>query len=135
MDYGVIDYLQLMGGRRGERYPNIAARVTAISKFLKGLAMDLEIPIFALSQLSREVTKSNRQPILTDLRDSGSIEQDADKILFLHREFNNLEPNEVNTQLIVAKNRSGATGSTDFLFDKPHYLYIPTPKKLIEETK
>jgi replicative DNA helicase len=117
----IVDYLQLMTARRN--YDSMVTQVTEISRGLKGLAKELNIPVIALSQLSRAV--ENREggggkPRLSDLRDSGSIEQDADVVMFIHRDdkFNfqrAQEDGKLNTaQLVIAKHRNGPTGEIDF---------------------
>ena len=117
----VVDYLQLMAGRKN--YDSAVQQVTEISRGLKGLAKELNIPIIALSQLSRDVEKRDGgggKPRLSDLRDSGSIEQDADMVMFIHREdkFNFQRAQEEGkanmAQLIIAKHRNGPTGEIDF---------------------
>jgi replicative DNA helicase len=106
-----IDYLQLMQGSGKE---NRVQEVSEISRSLKGLARELNVPVIALSQLSRAVESRNpHTPILSDLRESGSIEQDADVVMFVHRE----EMYDQNTEkkniadIIVAKHRNGPTGT------------------------
>jgi replicative DNA helicase len=115
----IIDYLQLMGGGNDKVYAgNRVQEVSAISRNLKILAKDLNVPVIALSQLSRNVeSRDNKRPLLSDLRESGSIEQDADIVLFIHREdyYNknliNEKPELANkAEIIVAKNRNGETG-------------------------
>ena len=115
----VVDYLQLMSSRRN--YESAVQQVTEISRGLKGLAKELNIPIIAISQLSRAVEqRDGHRPKLSDLRDSGSIEQDADLVMFIHREDkirdrDKLDYNQINTaQLIIAKHRNGPTGEIDF---------------------
>jgi len=111
----IVDYLQLMhGGRQESR----VQEVSDISSGLKSIAKELTIPIVALSQLSRESERStDRRPQLSDLRDSGSIEQDADIVLFLYREgMHNQEVDKSQTQLIVAKNRNGPVRDIDLVF-------------------
>lgn len=115
----VIDYLQLMSSTR--KYDSPVQAVTEISRGLKGLAKELNVPIIALSQLSRAVEqRDGHKPRLSDLRDSGSIEQDADLVLFIHREDKtNFEKakkeNKINqAQVIIAKHRNGPTGQIDF---------------------
>lgn len=111
----IVDYLQLMhGGRQESR----VQEVSDISSGLKSIAKELQIPIVALSQLSRESERrTDRRPQLSDLRDSGSIEQDADIVLFLYREgMHNQEVDKSITQLIVAKNRNGPVRDIDLVF-------------------
>jgi len=112
----IIDYLQLMQGRGLE---NRVQEVSEISRSLKGLARDLAIPVVAVSQLSRAVeTRSPHIPILSDLRESGSIEQDADVVIFLHREeMYNTETEKKNiADVIVAKHRHGPTDTVHLRF-------------------
>ena len=115
----IVDYLQLMVPRKD--YSSPVQQVTEISRGLKGLAKELNIPIIALSQLSRAVeNREGHKPRLSDLRDSGSIEQDADVVMFIHRDdkidFQKAqEQNKLNmAQLIIAKHRNGPTGEVDF---------------------
>ena len=117
----IVDYLQLITG--DDRYKgNRVQEVTEISRGLKILARELGIPVVALSQLSRTVTgRDNPRPLLSDLRDSGSIEQDADLVLFLHRpdyyHQNEDDYEETNiTELIIAKHRHGAVGKVELYF-------------------
>lgn len=117
----IIDYLQLIQG--SDRYKgNRVMEVTEISRELKTLARELEIPVVALAQLSRSVTgRDDPRPILSDLRESGSIEQDADLVMFLHRpdyykqNDDNYEPTNI-TELIIAKHRHGAVGKIKLYF-------------------
>lgn len=111
----VVDYLQLMhGGRQESR----VQEVSDISSGLKSIAKELEIPVLALSQLSRESERrTDRRPQLSDLRDSGSIEQDADIVLFLFRPgMHDQDIDRSVTQLIVAKNRNGPVGEIELVF-------------------
>ncbi len=115
----IVDYLQLMAARKN--YDSAVQQVTEISRGLKGLAKELNIPIIALSQLSRAIeTREGNRPRLSDLRDSGSIEQDADVVMFIHRDdkinFQRAqEQGRTNqAQLIIAKHRNGPTGEIDF---------------------
>lgn len=117
----IVDYLQLIQG--SERYAgNRVQEVTEISRGLKILARELEIPVIALAQLSRGVTgRDDPRPVLSDLRESGSIEQDADLVMFLHRpdyyKQNNDDFIPTNiTELIVAKHRHGAVGKIELYF-------------------
>ena len=117
----IVDYLQLLQG--SDRYAgNRVQEVTEISRGLKTLARELEIPVVALAQLSRNVTgRDNPRPILSDLRESGSIEQDADLVMFLHRvdyyHMNEPDYEETNiTELIIAKHRHGPVGKVNLYF-------------------
>ena len=114
LDLVVIDYLQLMSasGRGGG---NRSQEVAEISRSLKVLANDLNIPLIALSQLSRSSDKEKREPVLSDLRDSGAIEQDADIVIFLHRDgYYNPDSEEPNkTKCNFAKYRNGEVGPVD----------------------
>lgn len=121
-----VDYLQLVGGSsRWSNSDNKNSEVGEISSALKVLAQDLRIPIVVLSQLNREVEKRpGKRPQLSDLRDSGNIEQDANVVIFLHRPEYFLgdqcpEDRRGVCEIIVAKNRSGATGAVDLFFDGP----------------
>ncbi|MGI6665557.1 MAG: replicative DNA helicase [Christensenellaceae bacterium] len=112
----VIDYLQLMTA--GTRVENRQQEISSITRFLKVAAKELNVPIMLLSQLSRATEKrESKRPMLSDLRESGAIEQDADVVLFLHREDYydpNAEPGKAN--IIIAKQRSGPTGTIDVLW-------------------
>jgi replicative DNA helicase len=120
----VVDYLQLM--RSPEYSENRVQEISDISRSLKGLARELDIPVIALSQLSRasEQRGGERRPILSDLRDSGAIEQDADVVIFIHRpEMYQKEDNDGNSlegiaEVIVGKHRNGPTGTVDLYFHK-----------------
>lgn len=122
----VIDYIQLMQGSKEFR-GNRVQEVSEISRGLKALARELNIPILALSQLSRSVEmRAEKKPQLSDLRESGSLEQDADIVMFLYREeYYNQEDFTVEglAELIIAKNRNGATGKIDLQFEKKNLLF------------
>ena len=114
----IIDYLQLMSGTGDNRNGNREQEISKISRDLKGLAKELQVPIIALSQLSREVEKrkeGNKMPQLSDLRESGAIEQDADMVMFLYRpEYYDITANEFGesnrgeTHVRIAKHRNGS---------------------------
>lgn len=112
----IIDYIGLVGV--SDKRKDTTARVSEVTLKLKRLTNELKIPILALAQLNREV-KQTEQPQLSHLRDSGSVEQDSNVILFLHEKVDDRYPGKVITQLTVAKNREGSTGKIDFTFDKP----------------
>ena len=116
-DYlAIIDYIGLVGV--SDKRKDTTARVSEITLKLKRLTNELNIPILALAQLNREV-KQTEQPQLSHLRDSGSVEQDSNVIMFLHEKADPNAPSRIITQLTVAKNREGSTGIVDFIFDKP----------------
>ena len=119
----VIDYLQLIQGSAkyaGQR----TQEVSEISRSLKTMAMELKVPVIALAQLSRGVElRENKRPIMSDLRESGSIEQDADIVMFLYRDdyYNKSAAEQTSisvTELIVAKHRNGSTGTIELLFER-----------------
>jgi replicative DNA helicase len=130
LDLVVVDYLQLMtaslpsGGRKG--YENRTQEVSAISRGLKAMAKELDVPLVALSQLSRasERRGEDKRPMLSDLRESGSIEQDADVVAFIHREayYNHnkeelSEEEKAKSEIILAKQRNGPTGTVFMYFN------------------
>jgi len=112
LDLIVVDYLQLMGS--DQRAESRQVEVSAISRALKGIAQELKVPLLACAQLSRaNATRQDKRPYLSDLRDSGSIEQDADVVLFLHREEYYDPDTELKNQaeVIIGKQRNGALGT------------------------
>jgi replicative DNA helicase len=123
----VVDYLQLArGAASGRRDENRQQEIADISRGLKALAKDLKIPIIAISQLNREVEKREGKPRLSDLRESGSIEQDADLVLFIHREDmvsgdtpDGGQPTAL-AEVIIGKHRNGGTGSVKMTFIKEY---------------
>lgn len=124
LDLIVIDYLQLLMGSTNQNASS-NEQITAISRGLKKMALELEIPVIALSQLSRAIEKrEDKRPQLSDLRESGSIEQDADIVMFLHREEEKTDNTQKNlarvkspkTTLIIDKNRQGKCTSIDYIF-------------------
>ena len=121
IDMILIDYLQLMHGRaRGD--DNRVQEVSAISRALKGLARELRVPVLAISQLSRAPEqRPDKRPILSDLRESGSIEQDADVVTFLFRpEYYKSDEKPGIAEVIVAKHRNGPTGTVELKFRRDH---------------
>ena len=112
LDFVIIDYLQLINGDTPGK--STQEEVSKISRGLKLMAMELGIPVLALSQLSRAVDKrEDKRPILSDLRDSGTIEQDADMIMFIYRDDREIKENRNSgeAQLLLSKNRHGATNT------------------------
>ena len=121
----IIDYLQLMAAGVDSRSGNREQEISAISRSLKSIAKELNIPIIALSQLSRAVESrgGSKKPQLSDLRESGAIEQDADMVIFIYRpeyygltEDENNQPTSNVAEIIVAKNRNGATKNVNLRF-------------------
>jgi len=135
----VVDYLQLMQGPselRGMREQEVAA----ISRTLKATAKEMNVPIIALSQLSRQSENrqgSNRRPQLSDLRESGSIEQDADMVIFIHRyDYQGLSDNPEDvgrTQIIIAKHRNGAIADVDMMFRADEVRFVDLSDSLVNQ--
>lgn len=125
----IIDYLQLMsGGKRTESRQN---EVSEISRSLKALARELDVPIIALSQLSRAVEgREDKRPMLSDLRESGAIEQDADVVMFLYRDeyYNKDSDKKGIAEVIISKQRSGATGTVELVW-LPQYTKFANKEK------
>lgn len=123
IDMLIVDYLQLIQPRTGS--DNVVQQVTEISRGLKSLARELNVPVVAVSQLSRDVDKRDvKIPRLSDLRESGSLEQDADVVLFIYRKDKVASPMEDDiaedntVEVIIAKHRNGPTGTVKLIFDK-----------------
>lgn len=130
LDLIIIDYLQLLVSG-DKNVGNIVQEVTKISRALKQMAIQFGVPVLALSQLSRDIEKRpDKKPVLADLRDSGSIEQDADIVMFLYRENDKKEEDtskiiqSAKTKLLVAKNRQGRTGEVNLMFKGKYSQFI-----------
>jgi replicative DNA helicase len=124
LDFLVIDYLQLLHSQR--KHENRHQEVSEISRSLKALAKELQVPIVALSQLSRAVdSRVDKRPMLSDLRESGAIEQDADVIMFLYRDvvYNQETEHPSLAELIIGKQRNGPTGTVFMNFFKELTLF------------
>ena len=126
LDLLIIDYIQLMQGRG--RFESRQAEIASISRSLKGLAKELNVPIVALSQLSRaSETRADHRPQLSDLRESGALEQDADVVMFIYREeqYRDADGNpnqdaEGTAEIIIGKQRNGPVGTAKLAFIKEH---------------
>ncbi len=120
----IVDYLQLMSPTQ-VKSDNIVAQITEISRSLKGMAKEFNVPVIALSQLSRAVEARGGKPRLSDLRDSGAIEQDADVVMFIHRERNEDEAGRTNqAQILIEKHRNGPVGYVDLYFDNKKASFV-----------
>jgi len=129
----IIDYLQLLGGSR--RVESRQQEISEISRSLKGLAKELDVPVVALSQLSRAVeTRQDKKPIMSDLRESGSLEQDADIVMFIYREEYYKPDTEKKSiaEIIIAKQRNGPTGVIELGFLKEFTKFVNLTKKYTE---
>lgn len=119
LDLIIIDYLQLMTG--DNRSENRVQEISYLSRALKALARELNVPVLVASQLSRAVEqRSDKKPVLSDLRESGSIEQDADIVMFIYREdvYDENSPRKNIAELLIAKHRNGPTGSIELYFER-----------------
>lgn len=129
----VVDYLQLITPYESRKSESLVQHTTEVSHTLKQIARELEIPVIALSQLSRDIEKRSGKPRLSDLRDSGSIEQDADVVMFLHRNTDNLYEGEetaaIQTELLIEKHRNGPTGKVKLSFNKKKATFFEETSK------
>ena len=129
LDLVVIDYLQLM--EAGGQTENRTLEISKISRGLKAMAKELDVPVIALSQLSRAPEqRTNHRPILSDLRESGAIEQDADVVLFLYRdEYYNPDSEDRGIgEVIIAKHRNGPTGTVKLVYKGENTKFLPMSK-------
>lgn len=126
----IVDYLQLMVPTNSRNSDNTVQQVTEISRSLKHLAREFDIPVLALSQLSRAVEQRGGRPRLSDLRDSGSIEQDADVVMFIHREDKYKEESEKPNiaEILIEKHRNGPTGKIELFFDQNKSTFLSIDK-------
>ena len=126
----IVDYLQLITPTSMRSDTSMVQQVTEISRSLKAMARELEVPVLALSQLSRAVEQRRGRPRLSDLRDSGSIEQDADVVMFIHREdkmSDNTDRPGI-AEILVEKHRNGPTGKIELKFDEEKTTFLPLEK-------
>jgi replicative DNA helicase len=128
LDLLVVDYLQLMSPTSAKASDSLVQQVTEISRSLKILARELDVPVLALSQLSRAVEQRGGKPRLSDLRDSGSIEQDADVVMFIHRDDKMNKDQESErpniAEILVEKHRNGPVGKAELYFDEKHVRFL-----------
>ena len=132
LDLIVVDYLQLMqGSGKRNNSGDRQQEVSEISRSLKALARELDVPVLALSQLSRSVeSRQVKRPMLSDLRESGSLEQDADIVAFLYREdYYNPETENKHTELIIAKHRNGPVDTVNLFFQKQFTKFVGFTKR------
>ncbi len=124
----IVDYLQLMS--TSKNYDSMVNQVTEISRSLKALAKEFDVPVIALSQLSRAVEARGGRPRLSDLRDSGSIEQDADVVMFIHREDKAKDESEKTNiaEILIEKHRNGPVGKVDLYFDEKTTTFMNLDK-------
>ena len=130
LDIIIIDYLQLMSGS-GRGGDSRQQEISDISRALKGVARELNVPVVALSQLSRAVEKrDDKRPMLSDLRESGAIEQDADVVMFIYRDdyYNKDTENKNMAEIIIAKQRKGPIGTVNLVW-MPEYTRFVNAKK------
>jgi replicative DNA helicase len=126
----VVDYLQLMAPVQSKNNDNVVQQITEISRSLKHLAREFDVPVLALSQLSRAVEQRGGKPRLSDLRDSGSIEQDADVVMFIHRDDKYKDQGEKDNiaEIMIEKHRNGPTGSVQLYFDQTKTSFMDIDK-------
>ncbi|MEA3399106.1 MAG: replicative DNA helicase [Patescibacteria group bacterium] len=128
LDLIIVDYLQLM--TTSKNYDSMVNQVTEISRSLKALAKEFNVPVIALSQLSRAIEARGGRPRLSDLRDSGSIEQDADVVMFIHREDRGKEESEKTNiaEILIEKHRNGPVGKVDLYFNEKTTTFTSVTK-------
>ena len=128
LDLVIVDYLQLMQATTTNRDANRVQEVSEISRGLKALARELNVPVIALSQLSRQPEmRESKEPRLSDLRESGAIEQDADLVMFLWRDKDRSDDQDADGEVIklkLAKHRNGPTGEVDLWFKKRQTRFV-----------
>jgi replicative DNA helicase len=126
----IVDYLQLMAPTSSRSSDSLVQQVTEISRSLKTMARELDTPVIALSQLSRAVEQRRGRPRLSDLRDSGSIEQDADVVMFIHRDdrYNEDSTKPNIAEILVEKHRNGPTGKVELYFDEKRATFMSVDK-------
>lgn len=134
LDLLIIDYVQLAGSEAGDKFERRELEVSKISRGLKHLAEELNIPILAAAQLSRAVEqRSDKRPVLSDLRESGSLEQDAYCVMFIYRpdQYEKDSDKQNVAEIIVAKHRNGDTGSVELVFRRPFASFVNASFKTV----
>ena len=128
----IVDYLQLMS--TSKNFDSMVNQVTEISRSLKALAKEFDVPVIALSQLSRAVESRGGRPRLSDLRDSGSIEQDADVVMFIHREDKGKDESERTNiaEILIEKHRNGPVCKVDLYFDEKTTSFLNIEKSSLD---
>ena len=126
----IVDYLQLITPTHARAGDSLVQQVTEVSRSLKAMARELDVPVLALSQLSRAVETRRGRPRLSDLRDSGSIEQDADVVMFIHREDKMTENSDRPgvAEILIEKHRNGPTGKVELRFDEEKTTFLSIDK-------
>ena len=131
----IVDYLQLMLPSTSRIADSQYQQITEISRSLKTMARELDVPVLALSQLSRAVEQRRGRPRLSDLRDSGSIEQDADVVMFIHRDdkYNENSEKPNIAEILIEKHRNGPTGKVELYFDAKRTTFLSIEKGGIKD--
>jgi replicative DNA helicase len=134
LDLIIVDYLQLLAPTQTRASDSLVQQVTEISRSLKHLARELDVPVLALSQLSRAVEQRRGRPRLSDLRDSGSIEQDADVVMFIHRDdkMNETSDRPNIAEILIEKHRNGPVGKVELYFDEKRTTFTSLDKTGLE---
>ena len=135
LDLIIIDYLQLMSGSNSRKNESRQQEISEISRSLKGLARELNVPVLALSQLSRAVEqRPDHRPMLSDLRESGAIEQDADVVMFIYRDdYYNKDTEHVNeAEIIIAKQRNGPIGTVTLTWLPQYTKFANSERKVVD---
>lgn len=135
LDLIIVDYLQMMSPQSSRAQESLVQQITEISRSLKNLARELDIPVLALSQLSRAIEQRRGKPRLSDLRDSGSIEQDADVVMFIHRDdkYNEASEKPNIAEILIEKHRNGPTGYVELYFNQDKVTFQSMEKSSLDD--
>ncbi|MCH8050309.1 replicative DNA helicase [Patescibacteria group bacterium] len=136
LDLIIVDYLQMMSPQSSRAQESLVQQITEISRSLKNLARELDIPVLALSQLSRAIEQRRGKPRLSDLRDSGSIEQDADVVMFIHRDdkYNEASEKPNIAEILIEKHRNGPTGYVELYFNQDKVTFQSMEKSSLDDS-